>query len=723
MRLKVSEKGTSFVLSVATVAILVLLFFAVFIVDMLHTSNVKRDVLQSNDNHAEYVSAVMDREISKVVNSTTKLKGDKNILDIVGKPEIRDIQNNISELSNNIVWLCSENSMIYDVVIDFVEKGIVVSREGGFESGFYYKSNVFTNIAIKSYDQSKRGILESTNSDLLTGYPEKTASPRRMMVFSYTGDQYKINYLIDCDKLSELFYIADSKREKKIILIDEKKQIFPMFTDQKEMTIDSRIFAQEKKDIVVSSVRYLSAVKHSGAMDWTYVSLYPYALLRSQVGGTHFGYAILYLLFLFGILTPVIFIRRNVLKPINRLAHSLGSPILLQRQNGVEIIANYVDFMKDENVKLSQAMKYSKPVIKRSILESWMAGEEDYDGYERYFKRFSGPEYMLLKMVSPIDSLREAAESVELFFDDMHISYQQAMLRKNSIVYFVGYDQDTSDIISNMKDIALLHHVIFMFSEPFGEVRDIPNAYNEIYTITQHRNIRQNTGVITKADIIIKTMYLFSVEMMENDIILCLDEGNVKAFMDLYEGFTISDKDISFKESVEIIYILRSIVRQMLIEKEYMREAIGVELSQMEEKLTEDINLFEAEKSIIEIMLRIIKYNVKYDDNRQDKIVAYIKDNFTKCISLENVANRFGMNPKYLSGYIKRQIGMTFTDYIASLRMDAAKKMLLDEIHTIKEVSESLGFDSQSSFNRLFKKVCNMTPVQFRETAKREIGK
>lgn len=73
-------------------------------------------------------------------------------------------------------------------------------------------------------------------------------------------------------------------------------------------------------------------------------------------------------------------------------------------------------------------------------------------------------------------------------------------------------------------------------------------------------------------------------------------------------------------------------------------------------------------------------------------------------------------NRTYLSEYIKTTYDMTFRDWITGLRIDYAKRLLVENSRlTIADISERSGFQSPSHFIRLFKEKAGCTPAHWRK--------
>ena len=103
-------------------------------------------------------------------------------------------------------------------------------------------------------------------------------------------------------------------------------------------------------------------------------------------------------------------------------------------------------------------------------------------------------------------------------------------------------------------------------------------------------------------------------------------------------------------------------------------------------------------------------------DNFMDSIKTIIMKNLTSHdLGREFIADRLHLNSNYLSSLFRQKFGQTLTSYILSLRIDRAKEYLKSTDLSAQEISDRVGFCSQTYFFRQFKKECGMTPQQFRD--------
>ena len=96
--------------------------------------------------------------------------------------------------------------------------------------------------------------------------------------------------------------------------------------------------------------------------------------------------------------------------------------------------------------------------------------------------------------------------------------------------------------------------------------------------------------------------------------------------------------------------------------------------------------------------------------------VNYIRRHHAAHISLDDVAQHVHLNPSYLSRVFKEEMGMNFVSYVNSQRVASAKRLLLDSSVPLLEVAGLVGFEEQSYFTKVFKRLTGTTPGKYRES-------
>lgn len=97
------------------------------------------------------------------------------------------------------------------------------------------------------------------------------------------------------------------------------------------------------------------------------------------------------------------------------------------------------------------------------------------------------------------------------------------------------------------------------------------------------------------------------------------------------------------------------------------------------------------------------------------KTIEYIKMNYYKRLTLEEIAESAYLSKTYLSSIFKKETGQSISSYINRVRVDKSKTMLLQDSASIIDIANACGFEDQSYYTKVFKSITGMTPKKFRE--------
>jgi YesN/AraC family two-component response regulator len=98
-----------------------------------------------------------------------------------------------------------------------------------------------------------------------------------------------------------------------------------------------------------------------------------------------------------------------------------------------------------------------------------------------------------------------------------------------------------------------------------------------------------------------------------------------------------------------------------------------------------------------------------------EESLKYIQEHFKERLTLELVASKVFVNPKYFSHVFKREMGISFTEYVIGLKIEHACKLLETTNYHAYRISIECGFSDPSYFNRVFCAQMNMTPQTYRK--------
>lgn len=97
------------------------------------------------------------------------------------------------------------------------------------------------------------------------------------------------------------------------------------------------------------------------------------------------------------------------------------------------------------------------------------------------------------------------------------------------------------------------------------------------------------------------------------------------------------------------------------------------------------------------------------------KARAYIQEHYTGEISVGEVARAVNMSTFYFCKVFKAGTGLTFTDYLARLRVETVKHQMLNPHVRVSEAAFAAGFQSLSQFNRVFRRIAGESPSDYRD--------
>jgi len=111
----------------------------------------------------------------------------------------------------------------------------------------------------------------------------------------------------------------------------------------------------------------------------------------------------------------------------------------------------------------------------------------------------------------------------------------------------------------------------------------------------------------------------------------------------------------------------------------------------------------------------------KKDENTSETYISnaknFIRSNIHKRITVSEIAQFLNIDRSHLTRIFKSNCDISTKQYIIALKMEMASQSLKKSNMTIKEVANSVGYDNQMEFSKLFKKHYHVTPTQWREKA------
>ena len=124
-----------------------------------------------------------------------------------------------------------------------------------------------------------------------------------------------------------------------------------------------------------------------------------------------------------------------------------------------------------------------------------------------------------------------------------------------------------------------------------------------------------------------------------------------------------------------------------------------------------------------------IEYSVPNDKSQNikqlyiQKAIDYIQKNYSRKITIEQIADFIGIDRKYMSSLFKKFLNTSPQEFLINLRMDKACVLLAQNTLSIQDIAHSVGYDDPQLFSKMFKKRKGLSPSQYRARLLGKISK
>lgn len=151
----------------------------------------------------------------------------------------------------------------------------------------------------------------------------------------------------------------------------------------------------------------------------------------------------------------------------------------------------------------------------------------------------------------------------------------------------------------------------------------------------------------------------------------------------------------------------------------YSSKDVAVEAlrAQADDYLEKPLDL-ESTKEVMEKLLEKAERNgqTAYDiASKINRVKSFVQRNCIKKLNLTDAAEVVCLSPKYLSRVFKEHTGEAFSSFRLGLKMERAKALLKDSEYNIDEIADRMGYENTESFIRMFEKMTDHTPTEYRK--------
>lgn len=127
---------------------------------------------------------------------------------------------------------------------------------------------------------------------------------------------------------------------------------------------------------------------------------------------------------------------------------------------------------------------------------------------------------------------------------------------------------------------------------------------------------------------------------------------------------------------------------------------------------------------LCDLLLSIIKDSKSFTPKLPTKIfslnikktIEYIHKNYEQPITIDSMSTMLNVHKCYFCNSFKQETGMTFTNFLSRFRIEKSKELLKNSSFSILDIAIAVGFNNQSYYTMMFKKILNITPLEYRKS-------
>lgn len=276
-------------------------------------------------------------------------------------------------------------------------------------------------------------------------------------------------------------------------------------------------------------------------------------------------------------------------------------------------------------------------------------------------------------------------------------SFQYILYDDDILILLLAYELNCKQLIDNLE----VENVTIVFSKEQNDYKNISDIMKKVRICSLAKFLLKNNQII---------------EINNNYKIddLCKNIDTSESVYSLHQIIT-SLKEIFINNDVLVSDIQR-------IYRSCIYALIRLNVIEYQEDLI-SISAIDYYDNYLEMINDLLNYFSKKLNNDQDsidyiidQIKKDIKERISERVPLSYYSEKYGYYNSYLSKIFKNIVGVSFIEYVINLKMDIAKFKIENEPKkAFKEIALEVGYDDYYHFSKIFKKICDCSPQEFRE--------
>jgi two-component system response regulator YesN len=262
--------------------------------------------------------------------------------------------------------------------------------------------------------------------------------------------------------------------------------------------------------------------------------------------------------------------------------------------------------------------------------------------------------------------------------------------------------------------------VVLFIGSSANDLKGIVNSGSAANECLNYRFAAGSKRLVLASEMLALPLYYFDVdEGLHSKLIYEIEANRYEGYASVIDTIFTSFQDMRFAPSAVTNTIRRSVIALINI----LRQLEGDEQElQLLDELLEWHKKYRNLEQLHHVFLRFVEEAAAYIADRRsksgkgsiEKVKIYIDSHYKDNIYLKGIAAMFYMNPVYLGQLFRKNYGVYFNEYLLSLRIEEAKRLLRQTKKRMYEIAELVGFQNADYFATQFEKLEKMTPTDYR---------
>jgi len=608
------------------------------------------------------------------------------------------------------------NNFLGEIAIYFEAKDLVISSLGE-DSLQSFANNIF-----RTEDLDLISVVKSDANMVFSPLNLSTYGNRKTGFFYL----HKVPIYGLKDNVSVLFFIKEQSFGEIIAPLLTSASGQASVTDQSGKLLYAAA-APERSDAHANRSSFESVSQVSG---WKYEVIVPDQVFTPEVNSLRWTILIIIVVsVLIGWLLSLRLAIRGY-KPLANLISFIqaksGEEPPIKAINEFDWLQNKLQAVFEQEEQVAAKLRQQMPMIKDAYLKRILEGgleqsQQLFKALELLDLTFPGPRYCSC-ILHGCESESLAAARIKDLAASRGVTVNVFEYAEQTVA-LCNYE-DLSDFFSFVHEMPAIASAceVENFTVAVGsegqDLHTFSTSYEQARTVMAYRFYKRSESVLlfdNKERGMQAYFYPYELEYKMTNYLKSGDyKGAIELFLDIWRA-NMDQSLLSPSVFQDFLLHLESTVVKIVHEKA-LQGSLNIEPRAVLQLKNEE----EAEEYISGLYRKVCDRIIQMQEHKEDefigKIMTFIHDHLTDPeLSLSLVADRHYLSSSYLSRYFKEQKGMNFLEYLNRSRLELAKRLLADGSTDIKQVSKRVGYDSDVTFRRLFKKYEGITPSRFRE--------